>query len=67
MDRRAFLGTLAGGLLAAPLARDAEQARVARIGYLSLISAVRNAANLEAFRQGRGSRRSSYALSTFSK
>jgi len=53
MDRRAFLGTLAGRLLAAPLARDAEQARVARIGYLSFISAVGDAANLEAFRQGR--------------
>jgi len=53
MDRRAFLGALAGGLLAAPLARDAEQARVARIGYLSFISAVGDAANREAFRQGR--------------
>ena len=37
IDRRAFIGTLAGGLLAAPLAAEAEQARpgVPRIGLLS--------------------------------
>jgi putative ABC transport system substrate-binding protein len=35
MDRRAFLGTLAGGLLAAPLAAEAQQAgKVYRIGLL---------------------------------
>jgi putative ABC transport system substrate-binding protein len=35
MDRRTFLGTLTGGLLAAPLAAGAQQAdRMARIGYL---------------------------------
>ena len=35
IDRRAFLGTLAGGLLAAPLAVRGQQAsRVYRIGYL---------------------------------
>jgi putative ABC transport system substrate-binding protein len=34
--RRAFIGTLAGGLLTAPLAAEAQQAtKVARIGYLS--------------------------------
>jgi putative ABC transport system substrate-binding protein len=52
MDRRAFVGVLAGGLVAAPLAAEAQQvAKVARIGYL--------AGNLaasphmrEAFRQG---------------
>ena len=36
MDRRAFLGTLAGGLLAAPLAAEAQEAtKIARIGYLT--------------------------------
>jgi putative ABC transport system substrate-binding protein len=36
MERRAFLGTLTGGLLAAPLAAEAQQATtVARIGLLS--------------------------------
>jgi hypothetical protein len=34
--RRAFLGTLVGGLLAAPLSVEAQQsAKVARIGYLA--------------------------------
>jgi putative tryptophan/tyrosine transport system substrate-binding protein len=35
VDRRAFLGTLTGSLLAAPLAAEA-QAMVPRVGYLSL-------------------------------
>src|SRR5262245_19979667 len=36
MDRRTFLGTLAGGLVAAPLAAGAQQAgKVWRIGFLS--------------------------------
>jgi len=36
MDRRVFIGTLAGGLLAAPLAAEAQQAaKVARIGFLT--------------------------------
>jgi len=35
MDRRAFLGTLAGGLLAAPLAAEAQpRQRVARVAFL---------------------------------
>jgi len=39
VDRRAFLGTLAGGLLAAPLAAEAQQRpKTARIGFLSLSS-----------------------------
>ena len=34
--RRAFIGTLAGGLVAAPLAAEAQQAaKIARIGYLA--------------------------------
>ena len=35
MDRRAFLGTLAGGLLAAPLAAEAQPAGMPRVGVLS--------------------------------
>lgn len=34
MDRRAFLGTLAGGFLASPLAAGAQQARVYRVGVV---------------------------------
>jgi hypothetical protein len=35
MDRRAFIGTLAGGLLAAPLAAEAQQVKpTARVGIL---------------------------------
>jgi ABC-type uncharacterized transport system substrate-binding protein len=52
IDRRAFLGTLACGLLAVPLAAEAQQpAKIARIGYLA--SNLANNAHLtEAFRQG---------------
>jgi putative ABC transport system substrate-binding protein len=35
IDRRTFLGTLAGGLLAAPLAAGAQQTKVSRIGVLA--------------------------------
>jgi putative ABC transport system substrate-binding protein len=36
MDRRAFLNTMAGGLLAAPLASEAQTAgKIQRVGYLS--------------------------------
>jgi hypothetical protein len=37
MERRTFIGTLAGGLLAAPLAAEAQpSSRVARVGTLSV-------------------------------
>jgi putative ABC transport system substrate-binding protein len=52
MPRRAFLATIAGGLLAAPLAAEAQQAnKPPRIGYLasSLASGLHVT---EAFRQG---------------
>ena len=50
MDRRAFIGTLAGGLLAAPLAAEAQQAaKIFRIGYLALNPTPHFQ---EAFRQG---------------
>jgi ABC-type uncharacterized transport system substrate-binding protein len=52
MDRRTFLG-LAGGLLATPVAAQAQQAgRVYRIGYLSTGSATASPRALEAFQQG---------------
>jgi putative ABC transport system substrate-binding protein len=51
MDRRAFLGSLAG-LIAAPLAAEAQQAaKVARIGYLASNLAASPHLH-EAFRQG---------------
>jgi putative ABC transport system substrate-binding protein len=53
VDRRAFLTTLTGGLLAAPLAAQAQQAgKVYRIGMLERTSPVSNAANLDSFRRG---------------
>jgi putative tryptophan/tyrosine transport system substrate-binding protein len=55
MDRRVFLGTLAGGLLAAPLAAEAQRVgKVPRIGLVSSMSAelpqIRELS--DAFRQG---------------
>jgi hypothetical protein len=39
MERRAFIGMMAGGLLAAPLVAEAQQAgKVWRIGYLTTTS-----------------------------
>ena len=53
MDRRTFLATLAGVLLAAPLVAEAQQARrIARIGYLSGAVPAAVAPQVEAFRQG---------------
>ena len=53
MDRRIFVLTLGVGLLAVPLATDAQQpSRVRRIGYLEFGSAASGTAHLEAFRQG---------------
>jgi putative tryptophan/tyrosine transport system substrate-binding protein len=53
MDRRTFVGGLAGGLLAAPFAARAQQvAKVYRIAILETIPAARNAANLDALRKG---------------
>ena len=51
MDRRAFIGSLAGGLLAAPLAAEAQPTGKAyRIGYLSIASGP--SPRTEALRQG---------------
>src|SRR2546425_6736227 len=53
MDRRAFLDTLAGGLLAAPLAAEAQQAgKVYRIGFLSYRGCRASLDPNDAFRQG---------------
>ena len=53
MDRRAFFGTLAGGLLAAPLAAGAQTAaRVYRLGFLGQTSARELARQTAALRQG---------------
>jgi putative ABC transport system substrate-binding protein len=50
MNRRSFIGTLAGGLLAAPLAAEAQEARKAyRIGLLSPTS---QSPSIEAIREG---------------
>ena len=52
MDRRRFIGTVASGLLAAPLATEAQQAaKAARIGYLANVPAT-NPHLHDAFRQG---------------
>ena len=53
MDRRTFIGSVAGGFLAAPLAAHAQQTgKVYRIGILEAIPAAQNAANLDALRKG---------------
>ena len=51
--RRAFLGTLAGGLLTAPLATEAQQAgKVYRIGVLAPGPSSARRSALDAFREG---------------
>jgi putative ABC transport system substrate-binding protein len=54
VHRRAFIGTLAGSLLTAPLACFAQQQRskVARIGFLGSASADGSARSVEALRAG---------------
>src|SRR5216683_5842602 len=53
MNRRTFLGTLAGSLLGAPLVAEAEQAKtIPRIGFLSSSSVERERTRLAAFQQG---------------
>jgi len=55
MDRRAFIGTLVGGLLAAPLAAEAQPPRrVPRIGCLvtGSLDIPETRTILDAFRQG---------------
>src|ERR1700732_4427982 len=53
MDRRAFIGTLAGSLLTVPLITDAQQAKsVPRIGFLEAGAASANQHFLDAFQSG---------------
>ncbi len=53
MDRRSFVATLAGGLLAAPLAAEAQQAgKVYRIGFLGNSTAALEANLVGPFREG---------------
>jgi putative tryptophan/tyrosine transport system substrate-binding protein len=53
ISRRAFLGTVAGALLAAPLAAEAQQSgKVPRVGYLSVFSSSNPYPPSEAFWQG---------------
>ena len=52
MDRRTFIGTLAGGLVALPFAADAQQPRkTPRVGWLSSSAAAMNESFLDAYRQ----------------
>jgi len=53
VERRAFLGIVTGGLLAAPLVVEAQQAgKVVRLGYLVAANLAINPHLHEAFRQG---------------
>lgn len=53
MDRRTFIGAMAGSLVAAPFAVGAQQAvKTARIGYLGNTNPTHHAPSLAAFRQG---------------
>jgi putative ABC transport system substrate-binding protein len=53
VDRRAFISTLAGGLLAAPLAAEGQQAANSpRLGFLSSSSSERDKPRLTAFLNG---------------
>jgi putative ABC transport system substrate-binding protein len=53
MERRAFIGTLACGLLAAPLAAGAQPVgKVPRVGFLRVTTASDRPPLLDAFRQG---------------
>jgi ABC-type uncharacterized transport system substrate-binding protein len=53
VDRRTFLGTIAGSLFLAPLAAEAQQpGKVWRIGYLSVVSVEADRSWVAAFRDG---------------
>ena len=52
MDRRRFVGSVAGGLLAVPLAARAQKSATPVIGFLSSASPAQWTRNVVAFRQG---------------
>ena len=52
IDRRRFIGSVAGGLLAAPLAARAQQPAMPVIGFLSSASPAQGTSFVAAFRQG---------------
>jgi putative tryptophan/tyrosine transport system substrate-binding protein len=52
VDRRGFIGALAGGLLAAPLTVDAQQGKVFRVGFLTAYSNNADAPLFDSFRLG---------------
>ena len=52
MDRRTFIGSVAGGLLAAPLAARAQKSAMPVIGFLSSGSPAQWTSFVAAFRQG---------------
>jgi len=51
MNRRAFISRLTFGLLAAPLAAEAQQVKTSRIGFLSYSSTAAYAPHLAEHRQ----------------
>ena len=52
MERRTFLGMIAGGLLAAPIATEALQAKVWKLGYLDQGAAARSNPYVDGLKQG---------------
>src|SRR5437667_7608097 len=52
MDRRTFIGSVAGGLIVVPLVARAQQQAVPVVGFLSSRSPEESAAHAAAFHQG---------------
>jgi len=52
MDRRTFMGSVAGGLVAAPLAACAQKSAIPMIGFLGSASPAQSAPFVAAFRKG---------------
>ena len=52
VDRRAFIGTLAGSLLAAPLAAEAQMTKIPHVGMILVSSSSSFSSRIAGFRQG---------------